>query len=145
MLLSRRMLDVSRKSKTTLTRRLTRIGARPYMQLRVLQEIAEHEGTTQAGLGERLCLDAPAISRTVKNLVDDGLVRRKAMDDRRSASLQISAAGRRELSALQEQQQLLDQELQASLTPAEQLTLSALLQKLDDVADALAAAPDDAA
>lgn len=135
MLLSRRILDVSRKSKSTLMRRLTRTGARPYLQLRVLQEIAELEGTTQAELLDRLCLDAPALSRMVKVLVGDGLVRRRALDDRRATALQITAAGTRELAALQDQQALLDQQLQTALTAHEKKTLEALLEKLDRVAD----------
>ena len=137
MLFSRRLLDVSRKMKAALSRRLASAAARPYNQLRVLQEIGDDDGCSQGALAERMCLDAPAISRIVTVLVDDGLVRRRDTDDRRRVALQITAAGQRELQTLRDQQQWLDAQLQKGLSAAEKKQLEAVLSHLDEIVDEL--------
>ena len=137
MLFSRRLFDVARKSKAALSRRLSAAGARPYNQLRVLQEIGDDDGCSQGALAERMCLDPPAISRIVTVLVDDGLVRRKDTDDRRRVALQITAAGQRELQTLRDQQQWLEAQLQKGLTAAEKKQLEAALAHVDEIVDGL--------
>jgi DNA-binding MarR family transcriptional regulator len=130
MLISRRVLDLARKSKNAMVRRLPRT-ARPWMQLRVLQEIAEQAGVSQRSLAATLCFDPPAISRMVRTLERDGLIRRREADDRRRDALQITATGKRALALLEAEQAWLDDEMRAALSATEWAQLDKLLKKLD--------------
>ncbi|HYO51894.1 MarR family winged helix-turn-helix transcriptional regulator [Archangium sp.] len=113
-----------------LTRRLSGRTRRPLTQLLALKFIAARGVRTQAELAERLLVDAPAVSRLVDRLEEDGLVKRCTGEDRRSVRLQVTEASRAELAVLEEEAQWLDDEAGRHLTPSELSELKRLLDKL---------------
>jgi DNA-binding MarR family transcriptional regulator len=113
-----------------LTRRLSGRTSRPLMQLLTLKSIAVEGGRTQAALAERLLVDAPAVSRLVDRLVEDGLVQRCAGEDRRCVRLEVTEAAHAELAVLQEEALLLEGEAGQHLTEAELRELKRLLEKV---------------
>ncbi|WP_233588169.1 MarR family winged helix-turn-helix transcriptional regulator [Corallococcus sp. CA049B] len=100
------------------------------MQLLVLKNIGIHGIHSQAQIAERLLIDAPAVSRLVDRLEEDGLVERRAGENRRCVRLEITDAGRRELQALELAAQWLDAQARTYLAPPEVEELSRLLEKL---------------
>ncbi|HYO67806.1 MAG TPA: MarR family transcriptional regulator [Archangium sp.] len=115
-----------------LTRRLSGKTRRPLTQLLAVKFIAVRGVRTQAELAERLLVDAPAVSRLVDRLEEEGLVQRCAGEDRRCVKLQATDAGRAELEALEEATQSLDEDAARFLTEAELAELKRLLEKLQD-------------
>ncbi len=74
---------------------------RSTVQCHILSELLRSEPLTQQDLVERLGLDKGWISRAVEALVADGAIdKRQHQDDRRSAWLLLSEAGRARASAL---------------------------------------------
>ncbi|WP_223645060.1 MarR family winged helix-turn-helix transcriptional regulator [Corallococcus sp. EGB] len=100
------------------------------MQLLVLKNIGVHGIHSQAVIAERLLIDAPAVSRLVDRLEEDGLVERRAGENRRCVRLEITEAGRREFHALELAAQWVDAQARAFLPPPEADELSRLLDKL---------------
>ncbi|MCY1041246.1 MarR family winged helix-turn-helix transcriptional regulator [Corallococcus sp. bb12-1] len=103
---------------------------RPLMQLLVLKYILVLDIHSQAVIAERLLIDAPAVSRLVDRLEEDGLVERRAGENRRCVRLEATDAGRREFQALERATEWLDEEARAQLSPGEFEELSRLLEKL---------------
>ncbi|RKH22181.1 MarR family transcriptional regulator [Corallococcus praedator] len=114
---------------------------RPLMQLLVLKYIHVLDIHSQAVIAERLLIDAPAVSRLVDRLEEDGLVERRAGENRRCVRLEITDAGRKEFQALQRATEWLDEEAKAYLAPEEFEELSRLLEKLQGGLQRLASAP----
>jgi DNA-binding MarR family transcriptional regulator len=113
-----------------ITRRLSVRTSRPLMQLLALKAVAMEGVRTQAALAERLLVDAPATSRLVDRLVEDGLVKRCAGEDRRCVRLEVTEAAQPELAVLQEESQALEDVASQHLMPAELRELKRLLEKL---------------
>lgn len=113
-----------------LTRRLSGKTRRPLTQLLAVKYVAARGVRTQAELAERLLVDAPAVSRLVDRLEEEGLMKRCAGEDRRCVKLQATDAGQAELGVLEEATQSLDEEASRYLTEAEMVELKRLLEKL---------------
>ncbi|MDY7225064.1 MarR family winged helix-turn-helix transcriptional regulator [Hyalangium rubrum] len=113
-------------------RRLSRQTDRPFTQLLALKVIDKGEVRSQAALAEQLVVDAPAVSRLVDRLVDDGLLKRCPGEDRRCVRLEVTDEGRAELPALRAASQWLEDEVRKHLTAQELKTLQQLLDKLQE-------------
>ncbi|WP_244222102.1 MarR family winged helix-turn-helix transcriptional regulator [Corallococcus exercitus] len=100
------------------------------MQLLVLKNIGLHGIHSQTAIAERLLIDAPAVSRLVDRLEEDGLVERRAGENRRCVRLEITEAGRQELKALEQAAEWVDTQARTYLAPPEIEELSRLLDKL---------------
>ncbi|HEX8434389.1 MarR family winged helix-turn-helix transcriptional regulator [Archangium sp.] len=100
------------------------------MQLVALKFMALEGVRSQAALAERMMVDAPAVSRMVDRLEEDGLVKRCAGEDRRCVRLESTPAGLDELKYLEAAEQALDEEVQQHLTASEMRELKRLLEKL---------------
>ncbi|WP_241759194.1 MarR family winged helix-turn-helix transcriptional regulator [Pyxidicoccus parkwayensis] len=101
------------------------------MQLLALKSIA-HGVRSQAALAERLGVDPPAASRLVDRLEEDGLVHRRAGEDRRCVRLELGEKGHAEMELVHAALQWVDGELRKHLEPAEVTELQRLLTKLQD-------------
>ncbi|WP_240359885.1 MarR family winged helix-turn-helix transcriptional regulator [Pyxidicoccus trucidator] len=99
------------------------------MQLLAVKAIAEGV-RSQAALAERLLVDAPAASRLVDRLEEDGLVSRRAGENRRCVKLELSEKGAGELEQLRSALDWADGELQKYLLASEVTELKRLLDKL---------------
>jgi MarR family transcriptional regulator, transcriptional regulator for hemolysin len=115
-----------------ITRRLSGRTRRPLQQLLALKFIAVKGVRTQAELAERMVVDAPAVSRLVDRLEEDGLVKRCAGEDRRCVRLEVTEASWKEVSALEEAVRLVDEEVSVHLTKAEMRELKRLLEKVQN-------------
>lgn len=113
-----------------LTRRLSVKTRRPITQLLAMKFIAVRGVRTQAELAERLLVDAPAVSRLVDRLEEEGLVKRRAGEDRRCVRLQVTEASRAEIEVLEEESRRLDEDAARYLTAEEMAELKRLLEKL---------------
>ena len=113
-----------------LTRRLSVKTRRPITQLLAMKFIAVRGVRTQAELAERLLVDAPAVSRLVDRLEEEGLVKRCAGEDRRCVRLQVTEASRADIAVLEEESRRLDEDAARYLTPEEVTELKRLLEKL---------------
>lgn len=113
-----------------LTRRLSVKTRRPFTQLLAMKFIAVRGVRTQAELAERLLVDAPAVSRLVDRLEEEGLVKRCAGEDRRCVRLQVTEASRAEIAVLEEESRRLDEDAARFLTAEEMAELKRLLEKL---------------
>jgi MarR family transcriptional regulator for hemolysin len=112
------------------SRRLSGRTRRPFNQLIAVKFIARLGVRTQAELAERMLMDAPAVSRLVDRLEEEGLVERCAGVDRRCVRLQVTEAGREALTVLDEADQWVQAEAGRYLTPEEMRELMRLLGKL---------------
>jgi MarR family transcriptional regulator for hemolysin len=130
MTLPAQVASVRRALRRLITRRLSGRTRRPFQQLLALQAIAVEGVRTQAELSERLLVDAPAVSRLVDRLEEDGLVKRCAGEDRRCVRLQATRASQAELAVLEEAVQWVDDEAGRHLTASEMRELKRLLDKL---------------
>ncbi len=113
-----------------LYRRLAARTRRPFHQLLALKVIAIRGVKTQAQLAERLLIDAPATSRLVDKLVDEGLVTREAGEDRRCVHLKVSNACWPEVEVMEEETRRVDEEIARFLTAEEMAELKRLLDKV---------------
>ena len=75
-------------------------------------------------------MDAPAVSRLVDRLVEDGLMKRCAGEDRRCVRLEVTDAGRKEVSVYHAELERLEGDLRKHLTVQEMKTLRQLLEKV---------------
>ena len=98
MTLAEQVASIKRTVHRLLTRRLSKRTDRPFMQMLALKVIDRGEVESQAALAERLLVDPPAVSRLVDRLVEDGLMKRCAGQDRRCVRLEVTAAGRKEVA-----------------------------------------------
>lgn len=118
-----------------LVRRLAQVTDRPFPHLLVLRLVSQDVVHTQAEVADRLQLDGAAVSRLVDRLEAEGLMERRPGEDRRCVRLHVTAAGRREVSALDRELDRMDAHLEAHLTKREVETVHALLAKLQAVVD----------
>lgn len=118
-----------------LVRRLAAVTDRPFPQLLALRLVSQGLVHTQAEVAERLMVDGAAVSRLVDRLEAEGLLERRPGEDRRCVRLHVTAAGRREVSALDRELDRMDAHLEAHLTRREAETVRGLLAKLQAVVD----------
>lgn len=130
MTLAEQVASVRRTIHRLLTRRLSQRTERPFMQMLALKAIDRGEVKSQAALAERLLVDAPAVSRLVERLVEDGLLERCAGEDRRCVRLEVTKAGRKEVAIYHAELERLESEVRRHLTAQEVKTLQHLLEKL---------------
>lgn len=113
-----------------ITRRLSGRTRRPFQHLLALKYIALRGVRTQAELADRLLMDAPAVSRMMDRLEEEGLVKRRAGEDRRCVRLEVTEASRADLEILEEESRRLDEDVGQHLTAAEMRELKRLLDKV---------------
>jgi MarR family transcriptional regulator, transcriptional regulator for hemolysin len=113
-----------------ITRRLSGRTRRPFQHLLALKYIALRGVRTQAELADRLLMDAPAVSRMMDRLEEEGLVKRRAGEDRRCVRLEVTEASRADLEILEEESRRLDEDVGRHLTAAEMRELKRLLDKV---------------
>lgn len=130
MTLAEQVASVRRTIHRLFTRRLSQRTDRPFTQMLALKAIDRGEVKSQAALAERLLVDAPAVSRLVDRLVEDGLLERSAGEDRRCVRLEVTKAGRKEVAIYNTELERLESEVRKHLTAQEVKTLQQLLQKL---------------
>lgn len=130
MTLAEQVASTRRAVVRLLTQKVAEQTDRPLMQLLVLKNIGIHGIHSQAVIAERLLIDAPAVSRLVDRLEEDGLVERRAGENRRCVRLEITDAGRQEIRALERAAEWVDVQARAFLSPPEVVELSRLLEKL---------------
>ena len=91
----------------------------------------EHDGLTQAELARRQRVEAPSMSGMVDRLVRAGYVTREPHpEDRRSVCVFITDAGREIVDQSHLIAQRVHDEVFADLTPEDEATLVALLDKV---------------
>jgi MarR family transcriptional regulator for hemolysin len=122
--------SIRRTLHRLLTRRLSKWTDRPFMQMLVLKVIDRGEVKSQAALAERLLVDPPAVSRMVDRLVEDGLMKRCAGQDRRCVRLEVTAAGHKEVAVYHAELERLEADTRKYLSAQEMKTLRLLLEKL---------------
>lgn len=131
MTLAEQVATLRRTVRRLLAERLGEQTGRPFMQLLALKSIA-HGVRSQAALAERLGVDPPAASRLVDRLEEDGLVHRRAGEDRRCVRLELGEKGHAEMELVHAALQWVDGELRRYLEPSEATELQRLLTKLQD-------------
>jgi DNA-binding MarR family transcriptional regulator len=130
MSLCEQLASVRRGTHRLLIRRLSSRTRRSLHQLVALKVIALRGVHTQAQLAERLLIDAPAASRLVDRLQEDGLVTREAGSDRRCVRLQVTNACWSEVEVLEDEVQRVDEEVARHLSAEEMSELKRLLDKV---------------
>lgn len=111
-----------------LTERRLRATGLSAAQFDALAQIGAHEGMTQRELARRLLVTQGAITQLLDKLEQRGLIRR--CPDGRIKRLVLTDAGRSLRDSVVPGQEQFQAEQFAALTTAEQLTLLALLSKL---------------
>ena len=90
-------------------------------QLRVLVVLAAHDGTSMSGVAEELGVNPSNASRTCEQLVQRGLVNRRAVSgDRRRVALTLAAPGRGLLERVMEHRRRLLEDVLARMAPQDQ-------------------------
>jgi DNA-binding MarR family transcriptional regulator len=129
MTLPEQVAALRRTIRRLLTRRLSGRTSRPFTQLLALKAIGEGV-RGQTALAERLSIDAPAVSRLVERLVEDGMVKRCAGEDRRCVRLEVTEAARPDMELLRAEALWMEEEAGRHLTADELRELKRLLDKL---------------
>ncbi len=128
--LAEQVASVRRAIHRLLKRRLSKRTDRPFTQMLVLKVIDRGGIRSQAAIAEQLVMDAPAVSRMVDRLVEDGLLSRCEGADRRCVRLEVTEAGRKELAVCLSELERLEGEMRRHLTVEEMKTLHQLLEKV---------------
>lgn|GEM_PF-931726 len=123
------LASLRRSLRRHLTDKLGARTSRPFNQLLALKAISEGV-RKQSALAERLMVDAPAASRLVDRLEEEGLVLRRAGEDRRCFRLELTAAGEHDLAHLLDVLREMDGELEEYLPEPELSELKRLMEKL---------------
>lgn len=125
-----RIFLVCRGLHRLLTHQVSEKTERPLLHLRALHAIEKEDVRTQAALAERLIIDAPAVSRLVDRLEEDGLLKRTAGENRRCTAVTVTAAAMPHIACLREGYESLDGTIASLLTEKEARTLELLLEKI---------------
>ncbi len=129
MTLAEQVGSLRRAIHRVINRRLSGRTRRPFQHLIAMKCIAHGEVRSQVDLTDRLGIDAPAVSRLVDRLVEDGMVTRQAGENRRCVKLQVTESVGPELELLGEAARAVDEEVSRHLTEAELHELKRLLDK----------------
>ncbi len=130
MTLPEQVAALRRSIRRLLSRRLSGRTGRPLSQLLALKAIGVDGVHGQAALAERMSVDAPAVSRLVDRLVEDGLVKRGAGENRRCVRLEVTEAARPSIELLMAEARWVEEEAGRHLTAVELRELKRLLDKL---------------
>jgi DNA-binding MarR family transcriptional regulator len=99
---------------------------------RILAIVAERTGASASEIGQACALDPFAVSRGIGQLVERGFARRAtARTDRRFAAVSITARGRAAFDEIAALGQVIEADLLAPLSNAEQDILDGVLRKLE--------------
>ena len=110
---------------------------------RVVATLGQYGCRTARDIAAHAVMHKSTVSRAVSHLEARGLLeRRPNRDDRREELLELTAAGRAVYEAVVPEALAFEERLVSALTPAEQGTLMALIDKLDQHARRLAPLPD---
>jgi DNA-binding MarR family transcriptional regulator len=97
----------------------------------VLVHLRERGPSAQQALVGLMCVDATNLVAVLNNLEDAGLIeRRRDRSDRRRAIVALAAPGEQLLADVDRAFRQIDDEIFASLAPADRQTLSALLTEV---------------
>jgi MarR family transcriptional regulator, transcriptional regulator for hemolysin len=129
MTLAEQVGSLRRAIHRLINRRLSGRTRRPFQHLVALKMVARCEVSSQVDLADRLGIDAPAVSRLVDRLVEDGVVTRQAGENRRCVKLQATESAWPEVELLGEAARAVDEEVSRHLTEAELHELKRLLDK----------------
>lgn len=100
-------------------------------QWRVMAALGRFAPLTASDVGQRIVMDKVAVSRAVAGLMKRGLVERATdLDDRRRASLRLTAKGRTVHAQIVPLALKYEAELYEALSPAERQTLNTLCERL---------------
>lgn len=100
-------------------------------QWRVMAALGRFAPLTASDVGQRIVMDKVAVSRAVAGLMKRGLVERATdLDDRRRASLRLTAKGRTVHAQIVPLALKYEAELYAALSPGERQTLNTLCDRL---------------
>jgi DNA-binding MarR family transcriptional regulator len=100
-------------------------------QWRVMAALGRFAPLTASDVGQRIVMDKVAVSRAVASLMKRGLVERAAdLDDRRRASLRLTAKGRAMHAEIVPIALEYEAELYEALCPDERQTLNGLCDRL---------------
>ena len=140
-----RLSVVSNRVSDAIATAYVRLFALKIPEWRLIAVIAEGEGITQQALGVATRMDKVTVSRAAQALVERGLVSRQPnAGDKRSHLLSLTATGR----ALYDQVAPKAIELEAAvfeqLDPNERKALSAMLDRIEEAAAAVASETDGA-
>jgi DNA-binding MarR family transcriptional regulator len=104
-------------------------------QYAALRAVAEQPGIEQTALSDAIAYDRSTIGGLVDRLEAKGLMRREAgTRDRRTKQLTLTPAGSKLLRELQKRVPSVQQRMLAPLSPPEQATFTALLERVVDLA-----------
>jgi DNA-binding MarR family transcriptional regulator len=121
--------QLARGTRRRMEQAMAPTGLRP-SELLALQHLRERGPSAQQTLAELIGIDATNLVAVLNSLEDAGLIERhRDRADRRRAIIALSARGDRLLADLDRSLLHIDDEILASLTPAERETLNALLGK----------------
>jgi len=124
------LAKVTTAFRNTLERNMEPIGLHSG-QVFVLMELWRKDGQRQVDIASRLSLSAPTINKTVKGLIEAGLVTRERLeDDARSTRIYLTDRGAAKQEQVEEQWRELEEEVVAGLTEAERLMIFELLAKM---------------
>lgn len=106
-----------------------RLGMR-LRQFVALSFLNEHDGVSQQGVAEALCLDANNVVLLLNELEAVGHIeRRRDPDDRRRHLVHVTPAGRRAIAFAERGQESVEDEVLAALDADERATLRELLAR----------------
>jgi DNA-binding MarR family transcriptional regulator len=124
------LAKVSTAFRNSLERQMAVIGLHGG-QIFVLFELWKKDGLRQIDLAQNLDLSAPTVNKTVKGLIEIGLVTRARLDDdARSTRIYLTDSGKAIRSQIEAQWLELEQDCLSSLTGNERLMIFDLLGKL---------------
>jgi len=137
------LAKLSTAFRSSLERHLGRIHLHAG-QVFVLFELWKSDGLRQIDLAKSLDLSAPTVNKTVKGLVELGLVSSSRIDDdARSTRIFLTDRGRRIRSNIEAQWLEVEEECLSSISEVERLMLIELLSKLRNSYTGRRAAEDD--
>lgn len=124
------LAKVSTAFRTSLEKHLSLIDLHGG-QIFVLFELWKKDGLRQVDLARSLDLSAPTVNKTVKGLIEVGLVTRSRLDDdARSTRIFLTNLGRKVREDIETQWIEVEEECLASINEIERLMLLELLSKL---------------
>lgn len=98
-------------------------------QYSILANLDAHGAMSISALAERLGMDRTTLSRTLRPLKEDGLVRLQGGADRRAREVSLTAGGVERLAAARPLWQEAERAFRQSLGPADSATLRQLLAR----------------
>lgn len=109
-------------------------GAYSLPETRVLFEIAHGGAATARELGDRLELDTPYLSRTLRAFEEGGLIKRKVSDeDRRHLRITMTAAGRATVAEIEKAQSAELEGVLSELSDPERVRLSEAMHSIEAI------------